>query len=132
MQNDGTVTFDVWRTPFQNAHLELERVEYLQGGGLRFWVRDVVTSAGYLVSFKAVSAFRVLDEHGLQELWEKTSELGGRPAASTFKVRNHAWTKESPITFVASDGWSYILATDFDCIEIVSVDAPSIVETREN
>ncbi len=117
-----------WRTPFENARVELERVEYLylQGGALRFWVRDYDASSLYLVFFEVVSAFRVLDEHGLLELWEKTSELGGRPAARTFKVRNHAWTKESPITFLASDGWSYIMATDFDCIEIVSVTPPEI------
>lgn len=129
MPNDRTFSFDVWRTPFESAHTELKRVEYLQGGVLRFWIRDAGTTTDYLVSFEAASAFRVLDEHGLQELWEKTSEFGGRPGASTFRVRNHSWTKESPITFLASEGWSYVVATDFDCIEIVSAEAPLI--TRE-
>lgn len=129
MRNDeAPFAFGPWETPFENARVELRRVEYRNGGALEFDVHDLDADADYRVSFAEISAFRVLDEHGLQELWEKTSELGERPGASSFKVRNHAWTRESPITFLASEGWSYIVATDFDCIEIVSVIAPCITQ----
>jgi hypothetical protein len=73
-----------------------------------------------------VIAFRVLDEHGLDEFWEKTTELGGRPGRTTFRVRNHLWTKESPLSFLGTDGWSFVLVTNSDCIEVVCK-APPVV-----
>lgn len=81
------------------------------------------------MSFDTVSAFRVLDEHGLTQLWEKTAELGGRPGQTTFKVRNHLWTEESLISFLgAQDGWSFVIASDWDCVEIVALTPPTILE----
>jgi hypothetical protein len=76
--------------------------------------------------FQQVSAFRVLDEHGLMEFWGETTRQGGMPAQSTFRVRNHGWTKESMLSFLPTDGWSYVVATDFDCVEIVSANPPLV------
>lgn len=124
---DGAFAFGAWHTPFESMQVELAGVEYEATGRLAFRVVTIGEGAVFRATFDAVSAFRVLDEHGLDELWRKTAEMGGRPGPTTFRVRNHLWTKESPISFLRSDGWSFVVATDFDCIEIVAADEPSIV-----
>jgi len=124
---DGEFAFQAWETPFENSAIELITVEYCgEDGALHFRVRTREPDSVYRISFEHVSAFRVLDEHGLPELWEKSSEMGGRPARTTFKIRNHLWTKESILSFATSDGWSYVVASDFECIEIVTATMPSI------
>ncbi len=42
----------------------------------------------------------------------------------TFKVRNHGWTEESPLSFVHGrvGGWSYVIATDDQCVEMLEDD----------
>ncbi|WP_137930241.1 hypothetical protein [Mesorhizobium comanense] len=99
---DEAFAFQPWETPFENSDIELIDVDYSEGGALIFRVRVQDSGSIYRICFEHVSAFRVLDEHGLLELWEKTKEHGGRPARTTFKVRNHLWTKECPISFAAS------------------------------
>ncbi|WP_154674637.1 hypothetical protein [Mesorhizobium erdmanii] len=123
---DGAFAFQPWKTPFENSDIELVDVAYSEGRALIFRVRAHESGSIYRVCFEHVSAFRVLDEHGLLELWEKTRESGGRPARTTFQVRNHLWTKESTISFVTSDGWSYVVASHFDCVEVVTANLPSI------
>ena len=71
-------------------------------------------------------AFRVLDEGGLIELWGETAAQGGRPGMSTFGVTGHAWSEESFIEFQFGDGWSYVVATSDDCLEIVAADPPDV------
>jgi hypothetical protein len=72
---------------------------------------------------------RLLDEGGLLEFWEKTKELGGRPGKTTFRVRNHAWTDESFVSFLATnDGWSFVIASDNECLEVLSANPPTITE----
>lgn len=82
----------------------------------------------YRVTFDAISAVRLLDEGGLLEFWGKTAEFGSRPGRTTFRVRNHGWTKESPISFLCSDGWSFVIASQNECLEVVSTDPPKIAE----
>lgn len=126
--NDDAFAFLPWQTPFENSRIELTGVEYTQDATLTFRVYVRETRSTYRISFEQVSAFRVLDEHGLLEIWDKTKEMGGRPGSATFRVRNHLWTKESPLSFLASEGWSYLTATDDDCIEVVSGTEPTIVQ----
>ncbi|MBK0023976.1 hypothetical protein IAE29_23355 [Ochrobactrum sp. S46] len=118
--------FEAWATPFEDAAIDLIGVEFSGNGELSFRVRVLETGAIYRVNFEYVSAFRVLDEHGLLDIWEKTARLGGRPGNTTFRVRNHAWTEESPVSFAASDGWSYIAASDGYCIEVVATVPPTL------
>ena len=85
-------------------------------------------NAIYSLFFHDVGAFRLLDENGLDEVWRESSNQGGRPAQSTFKVRNHLWQKESPLSFshYAKDDWSFLIATDWECLEIVCSESPDI------
>ena len=91
-------------------------------------VFDSKTEQLYEISFETANGVRFLDEHGLTELWGasnyKPKELG-----SCFRVRNHMWHRESPITFLfGMEGeWSYVIATMDECLEIVSAAEPRIV-----
>lgn len=123
---DGSLAFAAWDTPFSDLVVWLGDVGYeAREGALGFRVEVPAGGSVYRVAFDNVSAFRVLDEHGLLELWQ-----GQRPARTAFRVRNHAWTRESPVTFLGSDGWSFVVATDDTCIEIVSASEPEIVRER--
>ncbi|MEL6980237.1 MAG: hypothetical protein AAGM38_16380 [Pseudomonadota bacterium] len=144
----GALEFAPWRTPFSDAEVRILEVAYapqpvqrcrefvitrLNGSSpaaaLAVRVADIDVGVVYRASFGWISAFRVLDEHGLLQLWAKTDELGGRPARTTFRVRNHAWSEESVISFSGtSDGWSFIIASDDDCLEVVCPEPPVIVE----
>jgi hypothetical protein len=75
--------------------------------------------------------FRVLDEHGLVDLWHATSEQGGRPGQSTFGVRNHGWHRESELSFAMSNAdHSFMVATGWACLEIVAGLPPSVEFVR--
>ncbi|RVG27254.1 IS66 family insertion sequence hypothetical protein [Sinorhizobium meliloti] len=47
-----------------------------------------------------------------------------RPGRITFRVRNHGWTEESPLSFMHErvGGWSYVIATDGQCVEMLEDD----------
>jgi hypothetical protein len=120
--------FGRWETPFENAGVWIESVVYdppslavrVSVHQTEWHVSESALSPErtYRVGFSRISAFRVLDEHGLLELWGNTQDEG-RPGSCTFQVRNHMWTHESPLSFLMSDGWSYVIATDAECVEIV-------------
>ncbi len=146
----GDFEFAEWTTPFTDAAVEILEVAYAPRGATpahmlvhapsrwrdpegrdlvaRIHVRDAASI--YRLVFPTIAAMRLLDEGGLLELWEKTTELGGRPGRTTFRVRNHAWTRESALSFLASDGWSFVIATDDECLEVVSATAPEITEEQ--
>ncbi|MEM1381700.1 MAG: hypothetical protein AAGH41_13850 [Pseudomonadota bacterium] len=146
----GEFEFGKWPTPFADAAIEiLELVHsprrrwpddaafhYRMGSLLRsHYDVDLVAriyvyepDKVYRVAFDRISAMRLLDEGGLLELWAKTEELGGRPGQTTFRVRNHAWTAESIVSFLATDGWSFVIASDNECLEVVSANPPVIDE----
>ncbi|RLQ87745.1 hypothetical protein D8780_05515 [Notoacmeibacter ruber] len=127
----GQFEFGEWTTPFTDAEVEILEVAYVvreQGGSeLLVRIRDLYADTIYRLVFSTISAVRLLDEGELLEFWEKTAELGGRPGRTTFRVRNHAWTRESMISFLASDGTSFVIASNNECVEVVSVTAPTIV-----
>lgn len=148
----GKFEFGEWRTPFENAAIEILEVAYapvrswpdddkpsyrdhslLRSPGdndlvLRMYLYDV--NKTYRVVFEHVSAFRLLDEGGLPQFWKKTDELGGRPARTTFRVRNHLWSGESEISFFmgTKEGWSFVIASHNECVEILSEKEPVISE----
>jgi len=148
---NGAFEFSQWQTPFENSRIAVLEVAYhsdislpnqYQSGHqhqsffkssweakleIRLYAYD--GNCIYRVSFDAVSAFRVLDEHGLTQLWERTAELGGHPGQTTFKVRNHLWAEESLISFPgAQDGWLFVIASDWDCVKIVALTQSTILE----
>jgi hypothetical protein len=126
----GEFEFGEWPTPFTDAAVEILDVTYgLQAQDARSLVARVRTrdpQTIYRIEFAAISAMRLVDEGGLVAFWQKTAELGGRPGRTTFRVRNHAWTLESVVSFLATDGWSFVIASDDECLEVVSATAPTI------
>lgn len=144
------VEFESWATPFPDGDLAI--VEVRTGGGqvkisdpatgevelpsvggpgdtkLLVRIFDWKSSSIYRLLFSSVAAFRMLDENSLLELWAATDERTGRPGKSTFRVRGHGWSHESELAFVqgSSDGWSYVIATDGDCVEVICPGPPVI------
>ena len=86
----------------------------------------------YSLSFEVVSGFRVLDEHGLTEIWG-AEDYDSQVLGNCFRVRNHSWHKESPVTFLFGmpGEWSYLVTTLEDCLEVVSGSEPKIVDLGE-
>jgi hypothetical protein len=76
-------------------------------------------------SFSNVAAFRVQHERGYLELWE-ASVANDRPAMSTFRVRGHGWQNESFLNWWDPSEFSYLIATNGDCLEVVTTTTPSI------
>ena len=82
--------------------------------------------AGVVFRFERVSAFRVLDEHGLVELWN-ASKNEARPASTTFKVKGHLWQTESELSWIMENcEYSFMVATLWDCLEVVADCEPDI------
>lgn len=129
----GAFLFEAWDTPFKDNAIEIFHVEYDISGCLTIQV-DLLDHPDhqYQIAFSYVSAFRVLDEGGLLELWNKTTEFGGRPARTSFRVRGHLWTKESPLSFLQSAGWSYFICSHLNCVEIVTTESPTITSRSPN
>ena len=130
---NGELEFSRWETPFENAKLWVLGVSYEER---TLDVHVVVYSSDgvplapepiYRLRFGDVAAFRVLDEGGLLGLWAQTPAMG-RPGDSTFRVRNHLWTSESILSFIhgTEDGWSFVIATDGECVEILAPNPPTI------
>ena len=81
----------------------------------------------YKLVFSGVGAYRLLGEHGLPEIFE----IGG-VEVNTFKVRGNGWSKESPSSFYmhTHDGWSYMLATGDECVEVLCSQPPNIIKLQ--
>lgn len=144
----GTVEFAPWPTEVQNDNLAFVGIRY---GGyaqvnhrddeqgieltLDYARQDCCLEAtfisrekktGVVFSFDGVSAFRVLDEHGLTELWV-ASAREARPASTTFKVKGHGWQRESELSWIMGGcEFSYMIATSCDCLEVITDREPTI------
>ena len=81
------------------------------------------TESVYELRFSSASAFRVLDEAGLLHIWNERQS-----STNCFKVKQHAWSEESEVTFAmgSDNGYSFIIATEDDCVEVVSQHPPQI------
>jgi hypothetical protein len=130
---DGNLEFARWETPFENDVVWVKDVAWRSGTPQLVVVVEVEPSTDggldaaartYGVVFeRGVSAFRLLDEGGLLELWGSGAWSGAR----TFRVRNHAWTRESLLSFTpVPDGWSYVIATHAECVEVIAPGPPQI------
>ena len=90
---------------------------------LTITIFHVDTESVFEVTFDYIGAYRLLDEHGLMELWES-----GKVNSNCFMVKDHAWSKESVLSFFqcTTDGWSYLIASGNECIEVLSLSEPKI------
>ena len=142
------IEFSQWHTEVENDELTLvgikfgghEKIEYVQEGvsiemdfeqgretnGLEAIFISKEKRVGVKFMFENVSAFRVLDEHGLVDLWN-ASKNNSRPARTTFRVKGHRWQTESELSWVMADcEYSFMIATGWDCLEVVAWGEPKI------
>ncbi|GGJ62991.1 hypothetical protein CDQ92_11710 [Sphingopyxis bauzanensis] len=144
--SDSDVSFEAWPTDCADDDLHILRLSYLDGGlsatklmedgrYRRFSVNsdttsDIALSVKILsyskaevfeLLFPSVVAYRVLDEHSLTELWSLE-----RPNHAMFRVKGHRWTQESPISFAFADDRSWMIVTDWDCVEVLTTEPPVI------
>lgn len=148
VEQQQTVEFAAWPTDVENDELTLVGVKYGGHGAIDF-VKDDHTielmldyadnetaleatfisrekMAGVVFSFDNVSGFRVLDEHGLVELWN-ASKNTPKPVTTTFKVKGHLWQTESELSWIMGNcEFSYIVATSWDCLEVITDCEPSV------
>lgn len=113
---------------FPQERLELSATSFEMGTVLEANFLSKEKRSVVCFSFAHVSAFRVLDEDGLTELWHASAKTP-RPAQTTFRVRGHKWQFESELSWLmggTEDFYSFMIATDGDCLEVVSSKEPSI------
>ena len=145
------VQFRSWHTPVENDDLILGRVRFDSGSPLATFadgsslsLRSEQSESRYALvasfvstekraevtfGFPVVTAFRVVDENGLVELWEANARHP-RPTSSTFRVRGHQWSHESFLAFLDDDdargAFSYLVATQNLCLEVIAHLEPDI------
>ncbi|HAJ90599.1 MAG TPA: hypothetical protein DCM27_06255 [Rhodospirillaceae bacterium] len=110
-------------------------VHYSSNNVLNIKIEQIIDDASqdipikWLVRFENVYAYRVLDEHGLGELWN-AAQCAGIKLNTAFRVSHHGWHTESPLSFIfgAYEGveGSFMLKSDWECVEIICAYAPHI------
>lgn len=119
----GQIEFRRWETPVETRRFGI--LDVTQSVDNSVIVRVEAAEGGVTTfAFSDVLGLRVQDEGGLTQLWAARSEAV--QGCATFMVRNHAWARESPLTFLATDGWCFVLTTDDTCVEVVCSSAPTI------
>ncbi len=123
---DRIVEFSAWQTDIAESDVEIIALQF---DAVKRQLDVVLQQEDQrlVARFADVEAFRVLDEGGLTQLWAASSDKA-RPGRTTFRVRGHKWTSESEIVFHlgTSEGWSYVIATGDDCIEVLTRSEPLI------
>ena len=106
--------------------LELPESAVEERGALEATFLSRQKRAVVVFSFEHVSAFRVLDEHGLLDIWDASGKTA-RPACTTFRVKGHKWQEESFLSWsMPGCDFSFMIATDEDCLEVVASSEPTI------
>jgi hypothetical protein len=114
------------RYPNEGFRLDLPEAESPEQPEIEATFLSREKRAAVRFRFAEVAAFRVLGEEGLLEMWEASKD-NPRPASSTFRVRGHQWQAESFLVwFHGADDqhFSYMVATDSDCLEVVATAEP--------
>ena len=77
----------------------------------------------YRVTFKDADLFRVIDRvHHTNSSEARTN---------TFRMSNHLWQREFPLSFDASvDGSSWCISSNVECIEVLASDEPAFTVER--
>jgi hypothetical protein len=116
--------------PNDGFSIELPGPEMCRTGSLEATFLSREKRAAVVFHFESVGAFRVLDEHGLLDMWGASARLP-RPASTTFRVRGHKWQEESALSWEIFDcEFSFMIATDWDCLEVVSASEPTVALHR--
>jgi hypothetical protein len=147
-EQPNIIEFAPWPTDVENDYLTLVGLRYGGHAAINF-VKDDHTieltldyadsergleatfisrekMAGVVFYLNDVSGFRVLDAHGLVDLWN-ASKNTPRPAATTFRVKGHLWQTESELLWIMRGcEFSYMVATDWDCLEVITDCEPSV------
>ena len=137
--------FEHWKTPFENGAVWIVDISWgtkewtlEKSGGVKYRIpgaekHDDIhliarvfhenSESLFEVVYKLVNGFRLLDEHGLPEILNDS-----RPMSNTFRVKNHGWHKESPLTFFMGNDneWSHLIVTNQECLEVVCQHSPDI------
>lgn len=123
-----SIKFKAWKTEVEDDDLGLHTLNLSE---------DRILTATFsskqqqhvVFTFDQVNTFRVLDEKGLLDLWTAWSATS-RTAKTTFRVSGHLWQKESPLIWIEDGGeepvFSYMVATGWDCLEVISLNPPRI------
>ena len=144
--SDSAVFFEPWFTDYADDDLHVLQVSYLNGGldatklledgryghfevqpdrpavaELTIKLFSYSKSEVFEILFPDTIAHRILDEHSLAELWPLA-----RPNHAMFRVGGHGWTVESPVSFALGDEKSWMIVTDWDCVEVVATTAPIV------
>lgn len=144
------IEFCAWHTLVENDSLSLATLNYQNESQIIFASNDLSLEwpdidhsepmqleaiflsrekrAAVRFRFRDTRAFRILDEGGLLEMWEASDRVP-RPAATTFRVRGHGWQNESPLVWAMltdQEHYSYMIATDFFCLEVISGEIPDV------
>ena len=143
------IEFAEWQTPVEFDELQLVDLKYqaatavgfpqegfslrspnkplLEAGSLEATFLSRQKRSMVCFRFDAVAAFRVLDEHGLVDMW--SSPARANPGSATFKVRGHQWQEESFLVWfhgTDKDQYSWMIATGWDCLEVVTNVHPDV------
>ena len=140
-----------WKTPFVEDQLVLFDLRWGRGGisiggeitgdfeiapetgeefpALEVSVFSLETQSVYKVSFASVLGFRVIDS---DDFIDMLSAAGFRAGESTFMVR-HESSPLSVLSTVENGAWSYVIATEVDCLEVAAMsdDGVAIEFVRE-
>ncbi|SON53319.1 hypothetical protein [Vibrio tapetis] len=113
-----------WYLSGQDTRYEYRDLRFSDEIQLTVTVFHEMTESVYEIQFRQIGGHRVLDEHGLLEMWGSKN-----PKDNCFKVRGHQWTHESPLSFELNTvgGWSYVIASDWDCVEVLTHEDPTVV-----
>jgi hypothetical protein len=122
-----------WETPVSDANVLMMKL-CSQNGELDITLdRSSVseTQRQIQIGFRKVSAFRCILEKFRIELWNSHS-ANERPGR-TFIIENSPWiaelkTSEPIFSALNKDTRHYVIATDWDVVEILSSHAPAIVK----
>jgi len=123
------VKIKIWETPFKDGNIEIISTvwEEYADNELSIKIYHMKSKSIYLINFKYISAYRMLDEHGLLEIWGERDKQSLQ-IVNTYLVKGHIWSEESIISFLQAyqDGYSFLIATEGMCVEIIAPDIPLI------
>ena len=155
-----SIVFAPWSTPIENDELSLVSLSYggaltevdcvREGfslevpasrsvcvGDLEAVFLSVEKKSVIIFRFERPMAFRVLDEHGLVDIWAASRETP-RPAKTTFLVKGHKWQQESELSwFMGGIEFSLMIATNWNCLEVVGAEPtieirPAVLRMHSN
>jgi len=123
------IEFKKWSTPFEFGNIHIIDVIFGNGGfdmylaegpvsfslpandlrdyqALTIRLFNIMDRTVYRVEFIQVEAYRVLDEHGLQDLWTNEGRKALRSDEGFYpqscRVKGHGWNEESIFSFLGS------------------------------